>query len=197
MRTLIGLSFTALLLAACGSNEKGAGTGGADTGDAGTTNVVTAQDTTTAPADTSVAQAQDAQRQPIPEPSAAGGMGAAGGTSASFASLVGDAAKGEKIFGQCRACHSIAAGQNRVGPTLYGVVDRRAGTVPGYNYSKANKESGAIWTEDTLYRYLEDPRAFIPGTKMTFPGLKQAQDRADVIAYLRKAGPGSGGQVAP
>lgn len=192
MRVVSGVTLAAaLLLAACGGNDKGSA---GDTGE--TTTVVTAQDTTTAPADTSVAQAQDVQQQPIPEPSAAGGMGAAGASSASFNSLIGDAARGEKIFARCRACHSVQEGENRVGPTLYGVVDRRAGTVPGYNYSKANKESGAIWTEDKLFRYLEDPQAFIPGTKMAFPGLKVAQERADVIAYLRTT-TGGGGQVAP
>lgn len=189
MRTLAGLTFTALLLAACGNTEKPASDGAA------TTTVDTAAGDSAAPADTAVAAAQDAQNQPVPEPSEAGGMGAAGGTSASFASLVGDAGKGEKIFAQCKACHAVGEGQNRVGPTLYGVVGRRAGTVPGYNYSQANKDSGAIWTEDTLFRYLEAPQKFIPGTKMAFPGLKQAQDRADVIAYLRTLGPGTGGQT--
>lgn len=179
----------AALLAGCGGTEKSA------TADGATTDVTTAAGTTAAPADTAVAAAQDQQQQPIPEPSPAGGMGAAAGTSASFASLVGDAAKGEKIFAQCRACHSVQEGQNRVGPSLYGVVGRTAGTVPGFNYSKANKESGVTWTEDVLFRYLEAPQQFMPGTRMAFAGLKQAQDRADIIEYLRSVGPGSGGQT--
>ncbi len=73
---------------------------------------------------------------------------------------------------------------NRVGPSLHGIIGRTAGTVAGYNYSTANKNSGAVWDEATLFAYLENPRAYIPGTKMAFVGLRDAQQRADIIAYL-------------
>ena len=99
----------------------------------------------------------------------------------------GDAAAGEKTFVQCKACHVLEAGQNRVGPSLHGIIGRHSGEVAGFNYSAANKNSGKVWDEETLYAYLENPQAYIPGTKMIFAGLKQPQDRANVIAYLKTA----------
>jgi cytochrome c len=102
-----------------------------------------------------------------------------------YASLTGDAAKGEVVFGQCKACHVAEAGKNRIGPSLWAVVGRTSGRIAGFNYSKANKGSGVIWTEDVLYNYLEAPQKFLPGTRMAFGGLKKPQDRADVIAYLK------------
>lgn len=101
-----------------------------------------------------------------------------------FASLTGDATKGGKVFAQCMACHSIKEGENRVGPSLHGIIGRTAGQVAGFSYSAANKGSGIVWAKEKLYDYLEAPQKYIPGTKMTFAGLKAAQDRADVIAYL-------------
>jgi cytochrome c len=101
-----------------------------------------------------------------------------------FASLKGDATKGETIFKQCMACHSIKEGENRVGPSLHGIIGRTAGQVAGFTYSTANKTSGIVWSKDKLYEYLEAPQKVVVGTKMSFAGLKQAQDRADVIAYL-------------
>jgi len=97
----------------------------------------------------------------------------------------GDAAAGQALVKtKCGICHSVVAGQNRVGPSLFGVVGRKAGTEPGYNYSTANKDSGKTWDEATLDVYLTSPRGLIPGTKMAFAGLPQASDRANVIAYL-------------
>jgi cytochrome c len=97
----------------------------------------------------------------------------------------GDAAAGQALFkAKCGVCHSVAAGQNRVGPSLFGVVGRPAGTAPNYHYSEANKTSGKTWDNATLDVYLTNPKALIPGTKMIFPGLAAATDRADVIAYL-------------
>lgn len=101
-----------------------------------------------------------------------------------FSSLKGNAAAGEKVFAQCKACHVTDKGVNRVGPSLFGIVGRKSGTVPGYNYSTANKNSGVTWTPQVLYTYLENPRKFMPGTKMAFAGIKNPQQRADVIAYL-------------
>ena len=103
----------------------------------------------------------------------------------SYDSLKGDVAHGEKIFLQCKACHVLEAGQNRVGPSLHGIIGRTAGQVPGYSYTDANKNSGIVWSEAKLFDYLEHPRLTVPGTKMSFAGLPQAQDRADVIAYLK------------
>jgi cytochrome c len=102
--------------------------------------------------------------------------------------LTGDTAKGEVVFKKCGACHSIKAGENRVGPSMHAVIGRTAGTIPGYAYSAANKNSGIVWTEQKLFTYLEKPTATIPGTKMVFPGLPKAEDRLDVIAYLQTAG---------
>jgi cytochrome c len=104
---------------------------------------------------------------------------------ATLASLTGDAAHGKTIFTQCQACHSIEAGKNMIGPSLAGVVGRKAGSEAGYSYSAANKNSGITWTAEKLFQYLEKPMRVVPGTKMTFPGLPKAQDRADVIAYLK------------
>jgi cytochrome c len=97
----------------------------------------------------------------------------------------GDPVAGKKVFAQCMACHVVAAGQNRVGPSLYGVIGRTAGTVEGFRYSDANKNSGIVWTEQKLFEYLENPRATIPGTIMAFAGLKKPEDRANVIAYIK------------
>ena len=105
--------------------------------------------------------------------------------SATLAMPKGDAVAGAKTFVQCKACHVTTAGVNRIGPSLHVVVGRKAGIVPGYAYSAANKGSGLVWTEAELFTYLEAPRKVVPGTKMSFAGLKAPQDRANVIAYLK------------
>ena len=87
------------------------------------------------------------------------------------------------------ATRSEKAARNFVGPELNGVVGRKAGTVPGYNYSDANKNSGLTWDEATLTKYLKMPREVVPGTKMAFPGLPRDSDIANVIAYLKQFGP--------
>ena len=97
-----------------------------------------------------------------------------------------DAAAGAKVFFKCKACHMIGDNaKNMVGPALTGVVGRPAGTYPDYNYSDANKNSGITWDEATLKVYLKDPKAKVPGTKMTFPGLSSDADIDNVIAYLK------------
>ena len=99
--------------------------------------------------------------------------------------LAQDAAAGEKDFLVCRACHQIGPGAKiAVGPVLNGIVGRKAGTYPGFEYSDANKNSGIVWTPDELDKYLTSPQTVVPHTKMIFPGLKDAQKRKDVIAYL-------------
>ncbi len=102
----------------------------------------------------------------------------------------GDPAAGEKVFAKCKVCHQIGEGaKNAVGPELNGVVGRKAGSAPEYNYSAANKDSGLTWDEATLKRYLKDPRAAVPGTKMIFPGLSNEKDIDNVIGYLKQFGP--------
>ena len=103
------------------------------------------------------------------------------------ASAAGDAAKGEKVFAKCKACHATEAGKNRVGPSLAGLFGRTAGTVEGYKYSDSMKGSGIVWSDETVSQYLEAPKTFLPGNKMAFPGLKKPEDRDNVIAYLKEA----------
>ncbi|MEO1189277.1 MAG: cytochrome c family protein [Pseudomonadota bacterium] len=105
---------------------------------------------------------------------------------AQYAALTGDAGNGRRVFTQCMSCHAVQEGRNMAGPSLYGIVGRSAGTIPGFRYSDANANSGIVWTEETMFAYLEQPQAFIPGTFMAFPGLPRPQDRADVIAYLKE-----------
>ena len=106
------------------------------------------------------------------------------GGAVTYASFTGDAAAGEKVFAACRTCHVFDEGVNRVGPSLHKVVGRKSGSVAGFNYSDANKNSGVTWTPDVLFDYLKDPKGFMPGTKMAFPGVKDDQKRADLVAYL-------------
>lgn len=107
--------------------------------------------------------------------------------SAGSALAAGDAAKGKRVFNKCKACHSLAAGQKRIGPSLHGVFGREAGTLPGFNYSRAMKESRIVWSPETLSEYLTKPKSFIPGNRMAFAGLRKEQDLADLMAYLEQA----------
>jgi cytochrome c len=101
-----------------------------------------------------------------------------------FASFTGTAAAGKAVFAQCRTCHVTDAGVNKTGPSLNGIIGRKAGSVPGFAYSPANAGSGITWTKEKLFQYLEKPQRVVPKTKMIFAGLPDAQKRADVIAYL-------------
>jgi cytochrome c len=101
-----------------------------------------------------------------------------------FASFTGDATKGEAVFVQCKTCHVTDPGQNRIGPSLAGIVGRKAGTVEGYSYSAANKNSGITWSKEKLFQYLEKPQRVVPGTKMAFAGIPDGQKRADLIEWL-------------
>jgi cytochrome c len=96
-----------------------------------------------------------------------------------------DARAGAQIFrAQCSICHSPQPGRVVIGPSLFGVVGRHSGSVPGFHYSEANRRSGLTWDPPTLDRYLTKPGEVVPGTLMTFPGLKDPAQRADVIAFL-------------
>jgi cytochrome c len=101
-----------------------------------------------------------------------------------YASLTGNAAAGKLVFAQCGSCHVTDPGVNKTGPSLAGLIGRKSGSVAGYNYSAANANSGFIWTKEKLFQYLEKPGRVIPQTKMIYPGIPDAQKRADVIAYL-------------
>ena len=106
------------------------------------------------------------------------------------AAIAQDVAAGEKVFAKCKVCHQVGEGaKNGVGPVLNGIVGRKAGSVEGYNYTPANKNSGLTWDEATLKEYLKDPKAKIPGTKMIFPGLQNQADTDNLIAYLKQFGP--------
>jgi cytochrome c len=103
---------------------------------------------------------------------------------AKFADFKGDAKAGEKVGIACKTCHAFEAGKNMTGPSLWAIQGRTAGTIAGYTYSTANKNSGIVWTNEKLFQYLEAPQRVIPGTKMTYTGIKDPQQRADMIAYL-------------
>jgi cytochrome c len=99
--------------------------------------------------------------------------------------LAADPVAGEKIFkAQCGICHAVVAGENRIGPTLFGVVGRSAGSVPGFNYTADHKKLGVTWDAATLGKYLANPRAMVPDTSMVYAGLKDDAERADLVAYL-------------
>lgn len=108
-------------------------------------------------------------------------------TLGSVPAVAGDAINGERVFKRCAACHSVADKANKVGPYLTGVVGRPVATAEGYSYSEDMKAFGAagkVWDESTLNAYLENPKSVVAKTKMAFAGIKRAEERADLIAYL-------------
>src|SRR3954470_6870548 len=110
------------------------------------------------------------------------------GSTVVLAAEGGDPQNGARTFRACVACHSLASGQHRTGPSLAGVFGRKAGTAEGFRrYSPALKAAGVVWDRTTLDAWLTDPQAFIPGNRMIFPGIKDDQPRADLIAYLLQA----------
>lgn len=97
-----------------------------------------------------------------------------------------DLAAGKRSFNKCGACHAVGpAAQNKLGPVLNGLFGRKAGSIPGYSYSDANKTSGITWTEEAFTNYIKDPRAAIKGTKMAFAGIRNEQEIKDLVAYLK------------
>jgi cytochrome c len=170
---IFGVSCAALALTACAKKTDDTSTS--------TTTETTAATTTPAAAPAGA---------PATTPSAAAPAVAADNTDTiagvKLAAYTGDAKKGEADFLTCKTCHAIEAGVNKIGPSLHGVVGRKAGIIPGFVYSTANKGSGITWTEDKLFQYLENPQRVVPGTKMSFAGWPtDPQKRADVIAYLK------------
>ena len=94
--------------------------------------------------------------------------------------------EGRRYFRRiCFACHTDEAGRNKIGPSLFGVVGRQSGTATGFAYSAAMKKKAVTWDDETLDKYLTSPRAFIPGNRMAFAGVYKAEDRRNVIAYLK------------
>jgi|SRR3954466_3987646 cytochrome c len=101
-----------------------------------------------------------------------------------------DVEAGEKSFRKCTPCHSIGEGaQNKLGPVLNGLDGRKSGSIEGYSYTDANKDSGITWNEASFSEYITDPRAKIPNTKMIFPGIKNDKERTDLWAYIKQFGP--------
>lgn len=103
----------------------------------------------------------------------------------SLPALAGDPKAGAQVFKKCMACHAVGEGaKNKVGPELNGLFGRPAGSVPDYNYTDANKNSGIVWEPDVFAEYIKNPRSFIPGTSMAFAGLKRDKEIEDITAYL-------------
>ena len=168
-RTLAGLMAMSALVAAC--------SGGTESEKAAAPAAPTAQ-----------APAAPVAAAPAPAPAAPAGPPAAADVATldgvQFVSLTGNAAAGRTVFAACRTCHVTDPGVNRIGPSLAGIVGRPASSIPGFAYSPANHNSGITWTKEKLFQYLENPQRVVPGTKMIFPGIPDAQRRADLIAYL-------------
>jgi cytochrome c len=99
----------------------------------------------------------------------------------------GDPEKGRQSFNKCKACHSLEEGKNLIGPSLYGIVGRKAGTVPKFSYSKGMAELGVTWDAETMRKYLHNPKAMVPNTKMIFAGIPKDSEIDDLLAYLKEA----------
>lgn len=107
---------------------------------------------------------------------------------AAGAAAAADEAKGQKLFAVCKTCHTLEnGGKHQVGPNLHGMFGRKAAAAEGYKYSDAMKDAGITWTDETVDQYIADPKGFVPKNKMVYAGMKKPEDRADLIAYLRKA----------
>jgi cytochrome c len=99
----------------------------------------------------------------------------------------GNAERGQARFQDCAPCHKLEAGANDVGPNLHGIFMRKAGELADFRYSPAMKRSGIVWTPETLAQYIADPQGFVPTNRMPYAGMADANDRADLIAYLKSA----------
>jgi cytochrome c len=104
------------------------------------------------------------------------------------ATQAADTEAGQKAFARCKICHAVEiGGRSAVGPNLHGVFGRKAGTLDGFSYSAAMKNSGIVWDDDSMSKYLRDPRGSMPGNKMAFPGIKNDEEMANLLAYLHQA----------
>jgi cytochrome c len=102
--------------------------------------------------------------------------------------IAADVAAGQAIFARCKICHTVeAGGRSGVGPNLHGIFGRKAGSLDGFTYSEAMKNSGITWDDDTIRQYLNDPKNFISGNKMAFPGIKDEIELSNLLAYLHEA----------
>jgi cytochrome c len=110
---------------------------------------------------------------------------AAAGILMALPAQAGDAKAGEKVFRKCKSCHYVDQEKNKTGPHLVNIIGRAAGSVDGFKYSNAMKESGLTWDEATLAEFLKKPKAYIKGTKMAFSGLRKDKEIDDLIAYLK------------
>jgi cytochrome c len=108
------------------------------------------------------------------------------GFAACGAAQAADAAHGQKIFAECAACHSAAKGPSGVGPSLYGVFGRKAGTLDDFRFSPAMKRANIVWSRETLESYIADPQKAIPTNRMPFGGIPDAQNRADLLDYMEQ-----------
>ena len=120
-------------------------------------------------------------RRRIAWPMALALLASAGGAQAD-----GDPDKGKKVFNKCKTCHVADEEKNKIGPYLEGIFGRPAGSVEGFKYSDAMMSSGIVWEDDTIAAYLKDPKAYVPGNKMAFPGLRKDDDIEDLLAYLHE-----------
>ena len=103
--------------------------------------------------------------------------------------VAGDPEAGKKVAKKCLACHTLEPGKKKIGPSLHGIIGRTPGTLAGFKYSKAMVafgQSGAVWDEETIEVFLVSPKKLVKGTRMSFPGLKKPEDRANLIAYLKQ-----------
>ena len=117
---------------------------------------------------------------------AGAGLLSIGGAAFAAGPPKGDPLHGQQLFVRCASCHTIGQSGGKAGPTLNGVFGRKAAAVAGFNYSPAMKASGFTWDQATLAHFLQAPMKTLPGTRMFFPGLPDAKDQADMIAYLKQ-----------
>jgi nitrite reductase (NO-forming) len=152
-----------------------------------TTGNAAAQQRSVAPAAALAQHNHEMAEQPVAVVQNSRQAPAAPGASTPSPALTGDAAAGRLVFRKCQACHSLESGKNGLGPSLAGIVGKKAGTVANFNYSPAMKASNYAWDVAALDAYLSDPQKAIPGNRMPFPGLKTENERSTVIAYLGAA----------